>query len=201
MAKAMSGNEIKRPSTQRLADAARQARGPGRPPVHLWNPALSGDIDIRIARDGTWYHEGAPIRREALVRLFASILRREGDDYFLVTPVEKWRITVEDVPFVAVDMEVSGAGEAQQISFETNVGDRVAAGRDHPLRFARDPGSGAPVPYVRVRDGLEARVDRKSFYRLAELGEVHDGWFGVWSGGVFFGMIPAEDLQQATRED
>ena len=209
----MSGNEITTSPAGRLADAARQAKARGRPPVHLWNPPLSGDMDICIARDGTWYHEGTPIRREGLVRLFASILKREGEAYFLVTPVEKWRITVEDAPFVAVDVEASGEGRTQQLTFETSVGDRVTAGPDHPLRFAHHPRSGprsaprsaprsgARRPYVTVRDGLEALIDRKSFYRLAELGQERAGWFGVWSGGVFFGMIPLEEMRREMPEE
>ncbi|KZY36742.1 proteophosphoglycan precursor, partial [Roseovarius sp. HI0049] len=151
------------------------------PPVHLWTPDLSGDIDIRIARDGTWFHEGTPINREGLVRLFSTILKREGDDYFLVTPVEKWRIEVEDAPFVAVDFEAEGAGAQQSLIFETNVGDRVVAGEETPIRVERDEETGEPSPYVMIRDGLEALIDRKSFYRLVETGEAQDGWFGLWS--------------------
>lgn len=189
MAKAMSGQIPVKTSMESMAEAVRDAgQGKPLPPVHLWNPPLSGDIDIRIARDGTWYHEGGEIRREGLVRVFASILKREGDDYFLVTPVEKWRIVVEDVPFVAVDVEAEGAGEAQVLRFETNVGDVVHAGPENAIRMVGE------VPYVMVRNGLEARLDRKSFYRMVEMGEEAemDGvrLFGVWSGGVFFELMP-----------
>ena len=172
--------------------AAAQAGGKGLPPVHLWHPPYCGEIDIRIARDGTWWHEGSPIGREKLVRLFSTILRREGDRYFLVTPVEKVGIVVEDVPFIAVDFTVTGTGQGQALHFTTNVGDHVTAGPDAPLRLD------GPAPYVMVRAGLEGRLDRKSFYRLAELGcvEPRDGedWFGVWSGGVFWPMHRAGEV-------
>lgn len=200
MAKAMSDKTITTASTDRLAEAARRASGRDLPPVHLWTPDLSGDIDIRIARDGTWYHEGSPITRPALVRLFSTILRREGDEYFLVTPVEKWRISVEDAPFVAVDVEASGSGPDQVLEFVTNVGDRVRAGPDNPIRVTRDEQSQEPSPHVTVRDGLEALIDRKTFYRLVELAEHHDGWFGLWSGGAFFGMIPSDELSEVSKE-
>ena len=182
-----------------IIESARAAgKGAGPAPVHLWNPPFCGDLDMRIARDGTWFHEGTPIGRPALVRLFANILKREGDAYFLVTPVEKVGITVEDAPFVAVDFEVTNAGEAQALRFTTNVGDSVTAGPAHPLRVTRDPETGEPAPYIMVRAGLEALIDRKSFYRLVDLGEVmpHEGqdWFGIWSGGAFFPMILAAEL-------
>lgn len=187
------------PSAERLAEAAKEAAARGRPPVHLWNPPYRGEIDIRIARDGSWFHEGGPINRKPLVRLFASILRREGDRYFLVTPVEKVGITVEDVPFVAVDFEAEGSGRDQRITFLTNVDDVVTAGPGHPIRVERDPETGEPAPYVMVRDDLEARIDRKSFYRLVDLGqhEEVDGrrWFGVWSDGAFFPIAPSEELE------
>ncbi len=149
---------------------------------------------MRIARDGTWFYLGTPIGRFGLVRLFSSILRKDGDDYFLVTPVEKVGITVEDAPFVAVDFEAEGEGESQTLTFETHVGDFAAAGPDHPIRVVRDPETGEPSPYVLVRANLEALIDRKSFYRLVDLGAHHDGWFGVWSGGQFFPVIPSGEL-------
>lgn len=178
-----------------IAAAAGRAARRGPPPVHLWNPPFCGDLDMRIARDGTWSYLGTPIGRPALVRLFASILKREGDAYFLVTPVEKVGIRVEDAPFVAVDFTVSGAaGPSQRLAFETNVGDIARAGPDNPIRVALDPSTGEPAPYVHVRRGLEALIDRKSFYRLAELGVEHQGDFGVWSEGAFFPFIPAAEL-------
>ncbi len=179
------------PSAESLAAAARTAARKGPPPVHLWNPPFCGDLDIRIARDGTWHYLGTPIGRQALVRLFASILKREGDRYFLVTPVEKVGIVVEDAPFVAVDFTVEGEGQAQRLTFETNVGDTAPAGADHPIRLVADPGTGEPAPYVLIRRNLEARIDRKSFYRLIDLGTEHEGRFGVWSAGVFFPFAPA----------
>ncbi|MFD1511344.1 DUF1285 domain-containing protein [Lacimonas salitolerans] len=193
----MSGQNIVKPSADSIVASAKAAqKGKGLPPVHLWNPPFCGDLDMRIARDGTWFYLGTPIGRPALVRLFSTILLREGDKYFLVTPVEKVGITVEDAPFVAVDFSVEGSGRDQTLTFTTNVGDTAAAGPDHPIRVVRDPESGEPAPYVLVRANLEALIDRKSFYRLVDLGEHHDGWFGIWSGGQFFGMIPSDDLPQ-----
>ncbi|WP_188529510.1 DUF1285 domain-containing protein [Sinisalibacter lacisalsi] len=186
------------PSAESLAGAARAAAKKGPPPVHLWNPPFCGDLDIRIARDGTWFYLGTPIGRPELVKLFASIIRKDGDAYFLVTPVEKVGITVDDAPFVAVDFTVQGEGRDQRLTFTTNVDDRAAAGPDHPIRVVRDPETGEPAPYVTVRANLEALIDRKSFYRLVDLGrhEPVDGtsWFGVWSGGRFFPIIPSEEL-------
>jgi hypothetical protein len=128
------------------------------------------------------------------VRLFSTILRRDGDDYFLVTPVEKVGITVDDAPFVAVDFTANGTDTDQILTFETNVGDTVAAGPDTPIRVMRDPDTGEPAPYVLVRANLEALIDRKSFYRLVEIGVHHDGWFGLWSRGAFYGLIPSDEL-------
>ena len=170
-----------------------KAKG-GLPPVHLWNPPYCGEIDIRIARDGTWFHEGGEIRRANMVKLFASILRREGEAYFLVTPVEKLGISVEDAPFVAVDFEVTGTGEAQELCFTTQIGDQVAASAAHPIRVEQPGPEAEPAPYVMVRDGLEARIDRKSFYRMIDLGSHHQGWFGIWSSGTFFRLLPSQDL-------
>jgi uncharacterized protein len=185
-----------RPDAEGLAASARAASKGGLPPVHLWNPPFCGDLDMRIARDGTWFYLGTPIGRKELVRLFSTILRKDGEDYFLVTPVEKVGITVEDAPFVAVDFEVEGEGAARRIVFVTNVGDRAAAGPDHPLRVVRDPETGEPAPYVMVRAGLEALIDRKSFYRLVELGTHEDGWFGIRSGGTFFPILPSEEIAE-----
>lgn len=189
---------IVKPDAENLAAAAKAAGKRGLPPVHLWNPEFCGDLDMRIARDGTWFYLGTPIGRKELVRLFSTIIRRDGDDYFLVTPVEKVGITVEDAPFVAVDFEPEGTGKTLVLTFETNVGDAVIAGPDHPIRVVRDPETGEPSPYVLVRRNLEALIDRKSFYRLVEIGahEEVDGesWFGLWSSGQFFPVIPSADL-------
>lgn len=189
---------IVKPSADTLAEAARVAGGKGPAPVHLWNPDYCGELDMRIARDGTWFYEGTPIGRKPLVKLFSSILRKDGDRYFLVTPVEKVGIIVEDAPFVAVDFEVEGSGRDQRLTFLTHVDDVVTAGPDHPIRVTRDPASEEPSPYIHVRAGLEALIDRKSFYRLADLGVTEKveetDWFGLWSAGRFFPMIPAADL-------
>jgi hypothetical protein len=199
MAKTMSGQNIVKPSADSIAASARAAQKSGKslPPVHLWNPPFCGDLDIRIARNGIWYYLGTPIGRPELVRLFSTILRKDGDAYFLVTPVEKVGIMVEDAPFVAVDFEVTGQGAAQQLVFSTNVGDQAQAGPNHPIRVARDPDSGEPAPYILIRANLEALIDRKSFYRLVDLGCHHEGWFGLWSGGQFFPMIASNELPDA----
>lgn len=193
------GEKPAAPSADTLAAAASAAGKKGPPPVHLWNPPFCGDLDMRIARDGTWFYLGTPIGRPALVRLFSGILKLEDGKYYLVTPVEKVGITVDDAPFVAVDFRVDHAGTPDQaITFVTHVGDEVTAGPDHPIRVPRDADSDEPSPYVMVRRGLEARIDRKSFYRLVEIGEhaPHAGeqWFGVRSGGAFFAMIPSAAL-------
>ena len=170
------------------ADAERARAGVELPPVESWNPRLSGDIDIRIARDGTWYHEGGAITRLELVRLFSGLLKREGDAYFLVTPVEKWGIQVEDAPFVIVALarEVDAAG-MQHLVFATNVGDQVIAGPDHPLRVV-DTSARGTAPYLRVRRNLEALLSRPVYYQLAEIAEpAPDGnGHGVASGGIFY---------------
>jgi hypothetical protein len=194
MAKAMSGQKTVSPSATSLAEAVKATKTRGLPPVEQWNPPFCGDIDMEIQRDGTWFYEGTPIGRPALVKLFASILIREDGKYFLVTPVEKVGIRVQDAPFVAVDFEAKGTGVDQQLTFTTNLDDTTDAGDVMPLRFVRDPETGEPSPYVGVRRNLEALIDRKSFYRLVDLGVHHDGWFGVWSGGTFFGIIPSGEL-------
>ena len=181
-----------------LAKAAAAAGKRGPPPLHLWNPPFCGDIDMEIRRDGTWFYLGTPMGRIGLVKLFSSILWREGDAYFLVTPVEKVGIRVVDVPFVAVDCVVEGSGPDQTLTFTTNVDDTVTAGPANPIRVIRDPVTGEPSPYVLVRRNLEALIDRKTFYRLIDIGShaPHDGesWFGLWSGGTFFPIIPSSEL-------
>jgi hypothetical protein len=194
MAKAMSGQKTVTPTATSLAASANAVKTRGLPPLEKWNPPFSGDIDMQIKRDGTWFYEGTPIGRPGLVKLFATILWREGDDYFLVTPVEKVGITVEDAPFVAVDFDVTGEGVEQVLTFVTNLDDKAKAGPDMPIRVLRDPDTGEPSPYVLIRRNLEALIDRKSFYRLVDLGVHHKGWFGVWSGGKFFGIIPSNEL-------
>jgi hypothetical protein len=170
-------------------------RGKGGP--DSWNPPFCGDLDMRIGADGTWYYLGSPIGRKPLVKLFSSVLRREDGKHFLVTPVEKVGITVDDAPFVAVEMTVDGEGAGRTLAFRTNVDQWVTADSEHPLRFGKDE-RGALKPYLHVRRGLEALVVRAVFYDLVELGEERlvDGLrvFGVASSGVFFPMAPAEAL-------
>ncbi|WP_170410904.1 DUF1285 domain-containing protein [Ruegeria arenilitoris] len=190
----MSGQKPVTPSPDGLAASVKATKSEGLPPVHLWNPPFSGDLDIKIAKDGTWSYLGSPINRFELVKLFSSILKKEDGKYYLVTPVEKVGITVEDAPFVAVDFDVEGEGDGQSVTFSTHVGDRAVAGPDHPIRIVIDEETEEPSPYVLVRTNLEARIDRKSFYRLVDLAQHQDGWFGVRSGGRFFPLIPSEDL-------
>lgn len=194
MAKAMSGQKPVKPSPDGLAASVKAAKTRGLPPVHLWNPPFCGDLDIRIAKDGTWSYLGSPINRFELVKLFSSILKKEDGKYYLVTPVEKVGITVEDTPFVAVDFDIDGEGEAQTLNFTTHVGDTAVAGPDHPIRIVIDPETDEPSPYVLVRANLEARIDRKTFYRLVDIAEHSGDWFGVWSGGRFFPLIKSDDL-------
>ena len=176
-----------KPIPERLAnEAARRGRGKGRPP-----PRDLGEIGMRIAADGSWFYLGTPITRVILAKLFASVLRRESDGtHWLVTPAERARVSVEDAPFLAVELDVTGAGQTQVLSFRTNMDEIVAADRAHPLRVATDPASAAPRPYILVRDGLEARLTRPVFYRLVDLGrEERVGGalrFGVWSKNEFF---------------
>ena len=163
------------------------------PPVDQWNPPLLGDMDLRIARDGVWHHAGTPIQREALVRLFASILRCDDDGhYYLVTPVEKWQIRVDDAPFLAIRVDATSAGPDQCLTFTTNVGDQVTAGPDHPLIVEYQTPGGEPAPYLQVRGRLRALLSRAVFLELAELGEERrtaDGRdYGVWSQGQFFSL-------------
>jgi len=167
-----------------------KAEGKGLPPVHLWHPTFCGDIDMRIARDGTWYYMGTPIGRKPMVKLFSTIIRRDGDKYVLVTPVEMVGIQVDDAPFVAVSLQVEGQGEQQVLRFTSNVEEEIVAGAEHPIRVAIDPKSAEPAPYVHVRSNLEALIHRNVFYQLVELAVTREidgqNWLGVWSGGVFF---------------
>ena len=198
MAKPEKAQNIVNASAEGIAASARAASKRGLPPVHLWNPPDCGDLDMRIARDGTWFYLGTPIGRPELVRLFSTILRKDGDRYVLVTPVEKVGIQVDDAPFVAVDFEVTEEDGRPRLTFETNVGDHAVAGPEHPIRVERDAVTGEPRPYVHVRGGLEALIDRKSFYRMVERGEtrMHEGAevFGVESDGAFFPLTHAGDL-------
>jgi hypothetical protein len=153
---------------------------------------------MRIARDGTWHYRDSPIGRPRMVELFASVLRRDDDRFYLVTPAEKLSIQVDDAPFVAVEMTVHGAAEAQVLVFRTNVGEEVMAGPGHALRFVVDPESGEPAPYLHVRDRLEALLTRPVFYDLVDLAVEREAdgqvWLGVWSAGTFFPLGLADDL-------
>jgi len=176
--------------TLTIADIARLAGDDRLPPVEHWNPAHCGDSEMRIARDGTWYHQGSPIGRAAMVRAFSRILRREpGGGYVLVTPAEKLDIAVEDAPFVAVGMKVEDEGRDARLAFRLNTGDLIAASAAHPLRFvARGDG---PHPYLHVRAGLEALVSRAIYYEIAERALAgDDNPPGVWSDGAFFALAP-----------
>ena len=182
----------------RLSAGLREsASGRGAPPVERWNPAYCGEIDMRIAPDGTWFYLGTPIGRPALVRLFASVLRKDPERHVLVTPVERVGIAVDDAPFTAVGMAVDGQGDERTIAFRTNVDDLVRVGREHPLRFERDAADGVK-PYVLVRGGLWARVTRALTYDLVELGEERTvggkALFGVAAGGGFHPIAPAAEL-------
>jgi hypothetical protein len=172
----------------------------GLPPVERWNPPFCGDIDMRIAADGTWFYQKTPIGRPALVKLFASVLKREGDKYFLVTPVEKVGIVVEDAPFLAVEMNPSAGGVSPILQFRTNVDDWVAAGPGHALRFELQPANGGLKPYLHVRRDLWAKVTRALFYDLVALGEERDvdgkAMFGVVSDGEFFAMAEASAVRE-----
>jgi hypothetical protein len=175
------------------------AGGKGLPPVHLWNPPFCGDIDMRIAGDGTWYYMNSPIGRKPLVKLFASVLRHDEDGkYYLVTPVEKCGIRVDDAPFLAIRMAVAGKGRQQVISFETNTDDHVSVDDAHPMRFAVEDRTDGLKPYVLVRARLEALVARALFYDLVAHGVVEGEWFGVWSGGRFWPMQKAGDIGAVT---
>lgn len=185
-----------------LAEAARHASKKGSPPVHLWNPPFCGDLDIRIATDGTWFYLGTPIGRPALVKLFASVLKREGEKYFLVTPVEKVGISVDDAPFLAVDMEVSQFAGRPVLNFRTNVDDHVICDAEHRLRFEHEAGSGGLKPYLHVRRDLWAKMTRALFYDLVARGEEREiegrRMFGVASGPEFFPMAEADSLKEFT---
>ena len=197
MAKSDKSQMIVKPTADGLAASLSGVPKKGLPPVHLWNPPYCGEMDMRIARDGTWFHEGTPIGRPGMVAMFENILKKEDDRYYLVTPVEKVGIRVDDAPMLAVDFDLSGSGADQVLTFQTKTGVAVAAGPDHPIRVERDS-AGEPSPYVHVRAGLWALIDRKSFYRMVDLG-THEGvagtsWFGVRSSDTFFPIIPTADL-------
>ncbi len=190
----MSEDPAPDPTLSRLSAALGDLPKRGLPPVERWDPPYCGAIDIRIAADGTWFHNGSPIRRDKLVKLFATILRREPDGRtVLVTPVESVGITVDDAAFVAVEMAVDGSGTDRRVSFRTNVDDLVSVDADHALRFEEAP-DGALKPYLHVRRGLWALVTRALTYDLVDLAEERlvDGkpWLGLWAGGAFHTIAP-----------
>ncbi len=178
---------------------SRADNGKGPPPVERWNPPYCGDLDMRIAADGTWFYLKTPIGRPALVKLFASVLKREGDKYFLVTPVEKCGIQVDDAPFLAVELNVEELTDGQVLNFRTNVDDWVCCGPEHALRFEPETGTGGLKPYLHVRRDLWAKVTRTLFFDLVELGEEREvegrAMFGVMSKGTFFPMAPADQVR------
>jgi hypothetical protein len=180
--------------TGALAEASRRL-----PPVELWDPPFCGNLDMRIAADGTWYYLKTPIGRPALVKLFASVLKREGDDYFLVTPAEKCGIHVEDAPFVAVELKMTDGDAGKVLNFRTNVDEWIACGSGHELRFDPEPGTGGLKPYLHVRRGLWAKITRSLFFDLVALGEereiADEAMFGVTSMGVFFPMAPVDQIK------
>ncbi len=175
----------------------------GHPPVESWSPPYCGDIGMRIAADGSWYHQGGPINRPALVKLFASVLRKDADGRsYLVTPVEKYDVVVEDAHFLAVELAAEGSGSEQVLYFRTNVDDLVCCGKGHPLRFGRDPRSGGLKPYLLVRGRLEALLTRACYMELVALADVVllEGipQLGVWSAEMFFPMAPAAEIEGLT---
>jgi uncharacterized protein len=188
-------------AARHAADSAAKAKtGKGLPPVHLWNPPFCGDLDMRIANDGTWFYMGTPIGRPALVRLFSTILKREDGKHFLVTPVEKVGIRVDDAPFLAVEMQKEKDGRGALLRFRTNVDDWVDCDSAHRLRFEM-AADGGLTPYLHVRSDLWAKVTRALYYDLVDMGEERmiDGreMFGVASAGEFFAMADAEQVRAA----
>jgi len=183
------GNEAGGSGLDAVIAAAKQAPGRGLPPVHLWHPEHCGEIDIVIRKDGVWFHEGTPIGREALVRLFSTVLRKDPDGIHLVTPVEKMKITVEDAPFIAVRVDRVG----ETLNFLTNVGDEVAAGPENAIRVEVGA-DGEPRPYLHVRRGLEALIARPVFYELVEMAQERETpqgpTLGVSSQGAWFAVGP-----------
>lgn len=182
-----------------LGAIIKQIEGQKHPPVHLWNPEFCGDLDMRIARDGTWFYLGSPIGRKPLVKLFSGVIRYDEDGkYYLVTPVEKIGITVDDAPFVAVEMFVEGEGRERVISFRTNVDDFVIMDAEHPFRLEIDPETKEPSPYVRVRANLDALINRPVFYDLVNLAAEEniegEARFGFWSSGQFFELGLVDDI-------
>ena len=180
----------KKQSIQRIESSLSKIKVQSDAPVDLWDPEFCGNLDIRIVKDGSWFYEGSKINRMSLVKLFSSILKKEGDKYFLVTPVEKIGIKVDVAPFIANSLDFVGKERTQKLSFTTNVGDTFHLNYNHPIRIEYNLKTNEPIPYVLVRRNLEALIDRKSFYRLIDLGSIenykNEVWFGIWSNNCFF---------------
>jgi len=183
-----------------IADAARAGGKRGLPPVERWNPPYCGEIDMRIAWDGSWHYQGTPIGRPALVKLFSTVLRKDPERYVLVTPVERVGIAVEDVPFLAVEMRREGEGDQQELHFTTNLGDETTAGPEHPMRFVREE-QGGYRPYVHVRGGLEARLTRALYLEIVALATIEEidgkAMLALRSGRALFPIAPAAELDDA----
>lgn len=180
-----------------LLSALEDVKGKDKPPIHLWDPKTTTKIDLVIKKNGDWYHEGSLIKRHRLVHLFASVLKREPNgEYYLVTPVEKCKIIVEDVPFMMILMNVEGEGKMQKITLTSNVADTVSVSAQNPIKWVTDSESGEPIPYIEVRDGLLGKLNRNVYYQLTDLmiqSEIDaENWFGVWSQGDFIPFQRAE---------
>lgn len=175
------------------AKAKEALEGNALPPIHKWNPEFCGNIDMRIRRDGQWDYMGTPITRERMVKLFSSILRRDDDDFFLVTPVEKVGICVDDAPFVAVEMSIEKEDGQSHIYFRTNLDDYVRLDEEHPIVITTNPETGEPSPYIRVRDRLDALLSRSVYYELVEHAVFQDDVCGVFSGKKFFELGKIEE--------
>lgn len=185
---------------QSFEDSVRKIKLTGPAPVNSWDPDFCGNINIKIQKDGTWLYNGSPINRIKLVKLFSNILKKEGNNYFLVTPVEKVGIMVEDAPFLINNLDITGQGRGKTFDFTTQVGDTVRLSKNNPLRFTFNSKSFEPSPYILVRNNLEALIDRKNFYRLINSGETseykNENWFGVWSENTFFPIISSKSLSE-----
>ena len=181
---------LRKKSIQHIESSLSKIKVQSDAPVDLWDPKFCGNLDIRIAKDGSWFYEGSKINRMSLVKLFSSILKKEGDKYFLVTPLEKIGIKVDVAPFIANSLDFVGKERTQKLSFTTNVGDTFHLNYNHPIRIEYNLKTNEPIPYVSVRRTLEALIDRKSFYRLIDLGSIenykNEAWFGIWSNNCFF---------------
>ena len=182
-----------------IENSLRKIKVQSEAPVDSWSPKFCGDLDIRITKDGSWLYQGSKINRVNLIKLFSSILKREHNNYFLVTPVEKVGIKVDFAPFVATTIHAIGNGKTQKISFTTNIGDSFDLNYKHPIRIEYNSKTNEPHPYVLVRRNLEALIDRKSFYRFIDLGSIErykgQNWFGVWSNNCYFPIIHNDKLQ------